>query len=243
MKKLTISAFCMCLCILGCLTGCDSGLAPQQAITSMEINGWTLSSPEGEAAVKNYSASVVEAVKNLEYDGKLYICTIKGNASSVLDRVRDPLFGCTNVNYEDPAVQEYLESCRFKSVIDIEQKHISIEMVPAEGGTDTPEYDETFPVYDEMPPFIFGVVCNEISCNIYPQSPSMQFCCNLMYRSINTLSSWGYSRGSGQIFTGMGTVIVKSGWEFGWRQWQIDFSVLTGGFASFGFEWYGAALQ
>ena len=62
MKKLTISAFCMCLCILGCLTGCDSGLQSTGAVDSLEINGWTLASPEGEEAIKNYSASEVEEI-------------------------------------------------------------------------------------------------------------------------------------------------------------------------------------
>lgn len=238
-KKVTVLAV-VCILTAVLLAGCDSGLQNFDEVDSMEINGWSLSSPEGEEAIKNYSAAEVEAVKTLEFDGKLYVCTIKGNAVSVLDRVRDPLFGCADVNYEDPDVKDYLNSFTSKSVTNVNKKHINIEMKPAEGSIDTTDIKESFPVYSGMPPFIFGVACGEISCELFPLSSYMQFSANLMCRSCNSSESWNYVRASDQIFSGMGSVTLDSGWSFGWKQWQINFSVFSGGLVSLEFEWYGA---
>ena len=244
MKKLTISAFCMCLCILGCLTGCDSGLQSTGAVDSLEINGWTLASPEGEEAIKNYSASEVEAVKNIEYNGSMYVCTVKGNAASVLDRVRDPLFGCMEVNYEDPTVQDYLKSFNSKSVTDVEKKYISIEMSPVIGPNENSRYalGDYFTLSSGMPEFNFGVLCSKIYCDVIPQSPNMQFTLNYEYRDQYNLSGWKSGKGDSgkQIFSGMGTVRMNSKFVLGWWQWKVLFSVTSGGSVYLGFNWYGA---
>lgn len=240
-KKVAVLAAVYILAVL-LFAGCDSGIQDSSEVTSLEINGWMLTSPEGDEAIKTYSASEVEAVKTLEFDGKLYVCTIKGNAVSVLDRVRDPLFGCADVNYEDPVVKDYLKSFTSKSVTDVENMHISIQMTPVEGAVSNSRY--TYPQYWQlspgMPTFPFGILCSYIKCAVTPQSPNMQFAVYYECRDQYNLGGWKSAGGSNQIFSGMGTVQVNSSFWFGWWQWRMGFSVSSGGTAFFGFDWAGS---
>ena len=133
LSKKTAVLVVVCLLAAVLLTGCDSGLQTSDKVTSLEINGWTLSSPEGEAAIRDKTASEVTATKNVEYTDTMYLASISGNAISVLDRVNDPLFLNNSVDYDDPSILEYLSSHEDTSCYYDGSNSVSLGLTPIEG--------------------------------------------------------------------------------------------------------------
>ena len=144
-KKMTVLVVAGLFAVL-LMAGCDSGLQDSSEVTSLEINGWSLSSPEGNDAITSRSATKVTAQKEMENNGSLYNCTVTGNLDSVLDRVNDPLFGFGEVDYTDERVVEYLESYKNRSTEDLSLMSVNITMSPVEGPVNTSRYN--LPILD-----------------------------------------------------------------------------------------------
>lgn len=112
-KKVAVLA---AVCILAVLlfAGCDSGIQTSDEKESIEINGWSLSSPEGMGAIRACTAQDVTAEKYVEIEGSVQLVSVSGDANSVLDRVNDLFFGFEKPDFNSPEYIAYMEemSCR-----------------------------------------------------------------------------------------------------------------------------------
>lgn len=242
-KKMTVLVVAGLFAVL-LMAGCDSGLQDSSEVTSLEINGWSLSSPEGNDAITSRSATKVTAQKEMENNGSLYNCTVTGNLDSVLDRVNDPLFGFGEVDYTDERVQSYLESFSMKSVTDIQKMHLDVALTPKEGPVNNMRFTDPryLTISSGMDPLTFGVACSKIYCQVTPISANMRFAFGYEFCSVggNTWIKIDSSPSVGEITTAMGSTTVNSKGVFGWWKWRLNLAVYSGGDALFGFDWYGA---
>ncbi len=81
----------VCAILAGVLsTGCNLAYQIKNDQEVIKINGWELSSLEGNDAIRSCTAQEVTAQKYVEGNESVKVAQISGDAASVLDRVNDP---------------------------------------------------------------------------------------------------------------------------------------------------------
>ena len=247
-KKVAVLA-AVCIIAVLLFAGCDSGLKISEEKESIEINGWSLSSPEGMGAIRAATATSVEAAKVVQIDGILYQVQFSGDAESVLDRVYDPLFFNDEVDYNDPDIKAYLqekssEECMYDGSNSITISFTQLEGAPLDNSrASVGKFVQITSGY--MGSFYLGCLGPVLVCNAAVPSSfsSTNYACNIACGSVigtnpKDWSIYGVRAGyAGITYTHPVTLKGIAPIPLGVWYWAFELYGLNAGYAQLNFSW------